>query len=74
MTKPEQNETIKGQQPAVSPSLETAARHDGVKPPSQGLTATKETAPVKENPDAKNAGAETILHQNAEKDVAHKKN
>ena len=73
MKKPGQNGTIKGQQPAVSPSLEVAARHDGVKPPSQGLVATKETAPVKENPDAKNAGAESILHRNAKTDVAHKK-
>ena len=67
------NQTPKDQQPAVTPSLEAAARHDGVKPPEQGLVATAQTAPVPADPDAKNAGAEAILHRNAATDASRKK-
>ena len=73
MTKQSPNENVKGQQPAVSPSLESAARHDGVKAPEQGLLATGETAPVPADSAMKDAGAEEILHRNAQTDAERKK-
>lgn len=73
MSRADPKEQVKGQQPAVSPSLDAAAQHDGVKPAGQGLEATAETAPRPADPDAKNAGAEKILHENAKADAAHRR-
>lgn len=73
MLEQNKNEQIKGRQPAMSPSLEAACRHNGVKCPGQGIEAIPETAPKPADPDARNAGAEKMLHENAASDVAHRK-
>ena len=62
-----------GQQPEALASLKSAARNDGVKPDSQGLQATRATAPRSETPGRADARAEDILHRNADADARKKK-
>jgi hypothetical protein len=54
-----------GQQPEALRSLKTASHTGGRKPEQQGMTASRSTAPRKQNPAAKDQEAARILEAGA---------
>ena len=51
----------KGQMPESLRTFEAAARADGMKPKSQGLTAKPDTAPLRDSPERKDDTANAVL-------------
>lgn len=57
-----------GQQPEALRTFEAAARHDGVKPPDQGLTATSETGPLPDSSEREAKTATEVLQAGVKHD------